>query len=172
MKKNLLSIIILALLVVSIVLQALTMVSVTSATSKISDLVADISTVIGIDIEGLENSGTSSSVSMADTQVYDITDLTIPLKATEGDSTTHYAVGTVSLSMNTTHEDYATYGDSETFATREGLVKDVIFSVFANYTMQDAQTNSAAIKEEILQGIQDLFGSDFIYNVSFSFLYS
>ena len=171
MKKNLLSIIILALLVVNIVLSAIMMISVSSATKKTASLVADIATVIGLEIEGLPDSGLATNVPMSETEVYNITgELTIPLKTGE-DGKNHFAVGSVSLSMNSSHEDYATY--SETMQSKEGLIKDIIFSVFANYTMEEAQSNAnkATIKNEILQEIQTLFGSDFIFGISYSFLY-
>ena len=169
MKKNLLSIIILALLVVNIVLSAIMMISVTSASKKTAALVADISTIIGLEIDGIEKAGVAGAVSQQDTVVYDLTDeLTIPLKNGE-DGKSHYAVGKVSLSMNSTHEDYETYSD---LSTKEGLIKDIIFSVFGNYTMEEAKANPTQIKAEILQQIQELFGSDFIFGVSYSFLYS
>ena len=163
MKRNLLSIIILALLVVNIVLTTIMMISVTSASKKTAQLVADISSIIKLEIDGLPES---------ETAVYSISEeLTIPLK-TEEDGKAHYAVGNVSLSMNTAHDDYATYGDAESMKAREGLLKDIIFSVIGNYTMQEAQQNSEQIKSEILSKIQVLFDSDFIYGVSFNFLYS
>jgi flagellar FliL protein len=167
-----LSIIILALLVVDIVLSAIMMVSVSSASRKTAALVSDISALVGIEINGLPQSDVASSTpSMADTAVYNISDeLTIPLKNSEGDDKTHYAVGNVSLSMDSTHEDYATY--SETMSDREGLIKDVIFDVIGNYTMEEMQSDSKTVKAELLSRIQELFGSDFIYSVSFNFLYS
>jgi flagellar FliL protein len=167
-----LSIIILALLVVDVVLSAIMMVSVGSASKKTAQLVSDISTLVGIEINGLPQSETvSSAPSMADTAVYNISDeLTIPLKNSEGDDKTHYAVGNVSLSMDSTHDDYSTY--SETMSDREGLIKDVIFDVIGNYTMEQMQSDAKAVKAELLSRIQELFGSDFIYSVSFNFLYS
>ena len=172
MKKNLLSIIILALLVVNIVLSAIMMISVTSASKKTAALVADISTIIGLEIDGIETTGVAGAVSQQDTVVYTLsnTEMTIPLKA-GADGKVHYAVGKVSLSINSTHEDYATYY-TEDFSSKEGLIEDIIFSVFANYTMEEASGNPAQIKTEILQKIQELYGSDFIFGVSFSFLYS
>jgi flagellar FliL protein len=107
---------------------------------------------------------------MADTAVYSISDeLTIPLKTGE-DGKSHYAVGNVSLSMDTTNEDYKTY--SETMSDREGLIKDVIFEVIGNYTMEEIQSDTKQVKSEILEKIQELFNSEFIYSVSFNFLYS
>ena len=147
MKRNLLSIIILALMVVNIVLSAIMMVSVSSASRKTAQLVADISAVLGIEINGLPQSDVPGE-----------------------DGSSHYAVGNVSLSMNTKHEDFATY--SETMTDREGLIKDIIFSVMANYTMDEAKISSTQIKKEILSEVQELFGSDFIYAVSYNFLYN
>lgn len=170
MKKNLLSIIILALLVVNIVLSAIMMINVTKASKKTAELVADISTVIGLEINGVPQSTAAGAVSQADTFVYDLSEeMTIPLKNDE-DGTAHYAVGKVSLSMDMTHEDYATY--SESFSSREGLIKDIIFNVIGNYTIDQAKGNPDAIKAEILRRIQELFGSNFVYGVSFNFLYS
>ena len=57
-------------------------------------------------------------------------------------------------------------------ADREGLIKDVVFAVMANYTMDEAKNNTDQIKAEILAKVQELFGSDFIYSVSYNFLYS
>ena len=164
MKKNLLSIIILALLVVNIVLSAIMMISVTSASKKTAALVSDISTIIGLEINGLPKSETAGSVSMANIS----DELTIPLKNNE-DGTEHFAVGKVSLSMDKTNKDYETY--SATLESKEGLITDIIFSVFGSHTIDEAKSNPEVLKSEILQKIQELFGSDFIYGVSFNFLY-
>ena len=172
MKRNLLSIIILALLVVNIVLSAIMMVTVSSASRKTAALVADISAIIGLEINGLPASDVgTTNVTMADTAVYNITDeMTIPLKSDE-DGTSHYAVGNVSLSLNTKHADYKTYNE-ETLATSEGIIKDIIYSVMGKYTKDEAQSNSEQIKSEILEKLREKFDSEVIYGVSFNFLYS
>ena len=67
MKRNLLSIIILALLVVNIVLSAIMMVTVSSASRKTAALVADISAIIGLEIDGLPASEVGAApVTMAE----------------------------------------------------------------------------------------------------------
>lgn len=174
MKRNLLSIIILALLVVNIVLSAIMMISVSSASRKTAALVSDISTIVGLEINGLPESGAAAAVSMADTALYSIPDeLTIPLKTGE-DGAAHYAVGSVTLSMNSKHDDYATYSETITTGGMDGVIKDIIFAVIGNYTMEEAKDRAGSdqIKAEILSRIQERFGSDFIYEISFSFLYS
>ena len=84
MKRNLLSIIILALLVVNIVLSAIMMVSVSSASKKTAKMVSDISTIVGLEINGVPKSDAAmNSVSMADTAVHNIADeMTIDRKST------------------------------------------------------------------------------------------
>lgn len=170
MKRNLLSIIILALLVVNIVLSAIMMVSVSSASKKTASLVADIATLVGIEVNGLPESDITPTVSMADTAVHNVDgELTIPLKKDE-DGKDHYAVGSVSLSMDTKHEDYSQY--SETMADMDGIIKDIVFSVMGNYTVDEARSDSETIKAEMLAKIQERFGSTFIYSVSYNFLYN
>ena len=123
MKRNLLSIIILALLVVNIVLSAIMMVSVASASRKTASLVSDISALVGIEINGLPQSDLATTVSMADTAVHNVEgELTIPLKKGE-DEADHYAVGSVSLSLDTKNKDYKNY--SETMSEMDGIIKDI-----------------------------------------------
>ncbi len=170
MKRNLLSIIILALLVVNIVLSAIMMVSVSSASKKTAALVADISSLVGIEINGLPQAGHTQTVSMADTAVHNVEgELTIPLKKGE-DGGDHYAVGSVSLSLDTKNEDYKSY--SETMASMDGIIKDIVFAVMGNYTVDEARSNSEEIKAEILAKLQERFDSTFIYSVSYNFLYN
>lgn len=172
MKRNLLSIIVIALLVVNIVLSAIMMVSVSSASRKTAALVSDIATLVGLEIDGLPVSDVgTTNVTMADTAVYNITDeMTIPLKTGE-DGQSHYAVGNVSLSLNTKHEDYKTYNE-ETLAASEGIIKDIIFSVLGNYTKEEALSSSDQIKAEMLERLREKFDSEVIYGVSYNFLYS
>lgn len=173
MKRNLLSIIVIALLVVNIALTAVIMVSVVGASKKTAALVADIATLAKIDISGLPTTALTeeNNVTMADTAVYNITkELTIPLKLGE-DGVAHYAVGNVSLSLNKNHADYKTYNE-ETLATSEGIITDIIFSVLGNYTVEEARSNSEQIKAEMLEKIRAKFDSEVIYGVSFNFLYS
>ena len=102
---------------------------------------------------------------MADVVTYDITDLTVPLKKGENDEKEHYAMLSVTLSMNSKDKDYKTYGD---LSARESLIKGEINDAVSQHTADEARENSHAIEEEILQRVQAMFDSQFIYDVTFS----
>lgn len=81
----------------------------------------------------------------------------------------YYAVGSVSISMNTKHEDYEKY--SVITEDMDNTLKDIIFSVVGNYTRDEARENSEQLREDILMRIQEYLGSDVIYAVQHNFLY-
>ena len=166
MKKNLISIVILALLVVNIVLSSITLLSVSGTNRKTAALVTDIAAAINLDLGGqTEEEKQEVTVSMADVVTYDITDLTVPLKKGENDEKEHYAMLSVALSMNSKDKDYKTYGD---LSARESLIKGEINDAVSQHTADEARENSHAIEEEILQRVQAMFDSQFIYDVTFS----
>lgn len=169
MKKNLISIIILALMIVNIVLTAIMMFSVVGASKKTAALVDNIATAMDLELAASsEGEAAEGVVSMADTETYSFADnMTIPLKKSEGDDKDHYCIVSITLSINTKADGYKEYGSAENLATREGLIKDEINGVFARYTMEEARDNQEIIKKEIIDRIQQMFDSKFIYNVSF-----
>ncbi|MDE7231622.1 MAG: flagellar basal body-associated protein FliL, partial [Lachnospiraceae bacterium] len=89
MKKNLISVIILALLIVNIVLTAIMMFSVTGASKKTAALVDDIATVLDLELASKEG---QPAVAMTDTETYSIDSMTVPLKKGEEDDKDHYCV--------------------------------------------------------------------------------
>jgi len=146
MKKNLISVIILALLVVNIVLTAIMMFSVTSASRKTAALVDNIATALNLELTA-QTGETETIVPMEDIAVYAIPEsMTISLKKGE-DGADHYCLVSVSFSINTKSDGYKKYG---------------------SYTMEEARENEEQIKKEIIEGVQQMFDSDFIFNVSFS----
>ena len=167
MKKNLLTVLILALLMVNIVLTSVMMFSVMSTNKKTANLVNNIATILNLEwTEPGENSPGATEVSLEDTAVYNITgSMTIPL-AMDGTGKQGYIVFDVSLSMNTKDKDYKKYSD--TMTDRESLIKDVITSVVTAHTQDECRSNFEGLKEEILGAIQDLFDSKFIFNVGLS----
>ena len=102
---------------------------------------------------------------MSDVVTYDIADLTIPLESTDGDTANHVAVITVTFSMNSKDKDYKAYGD---LSTRESLIKGEINDVVSSYTLEDIKVSSSEVEQQILERVQKMFDSKFIFNVTLS----
>ena len=118
MKRNLLSVLVLALLVVNIVLTAVLMFSVVGTNNKVAALVTDIGTILQLDM-GTANGEGNEELNMADIEMYNIADsMTIHLKTAE-DGKDHYCIVSVALSVNTKNADYKQYG--ATIANYESL---------------------------------------------------
>jgi len=170
MKRNLLSILILTLLIVNIALTAVMMITVINTSGKTAALVNDIAGVLNLEVNGPVTSyaGETADVSIANTELYNISEMTIPLAIGE-DGETHFAMVSISLSMDKKSKDYTkTYGGLEGVASRDGLIKGEISEVFGKYTLDEARADPDALKAEILERLQQLFESNFIYKVSFS----
>lgn len=168
MKKNMLSILILALLIVNIVLTAVMMFSVTGTAKKTSALIDDISAAISLD---LRNQTSDTEIAAVDVPIENIEvfsvgeELTIHL--TKGaDGKDHYYLVAVSLSMNTQHEDYKKL--SANVESQVDLIKGEIISVISSHTMEEMQEDVDSVRMEILQRIQTMFNSKFITNVTFT----
>lgn len=165
MKKNLISIIILALLIVNVVLTAIMMFSVTSASRKTAALVDNIATALNLELTA-QTGETEAVVPMENIAVYSISEsMTIPLRKGE-DGADHYCLVSVSFSINTKADGYKDYGSD--LSPQEKLIMDKVNAVFGQYTMDEARGNEDQIKKEILAEVQRMFDSDFIFNVSFS----
>lgn len=166
MKKNLLTVLILALIIVNIVLTSVMMFSMMSTNKKTAELVTNIATVLNLELTPPGSEGVEEQISLQNTAVYNMSNsLTLLLKSGE-DGKTKYLMCDVALSMNIEHEDYETYG--ATMADKEKLIEDAIGTVISNHTAEEYQQDPESIKAEILKAIQNLFQSDFIYKVAIS----
>ncbi|MCM1089671.1 MAG: flagellar basal body-associated FliL family protein [Butyrivibrio sp.] len=174
MKKNMLSIITLALLLVNIILTAVMMFSTTSTNRKVADLVTNISSALSLELTPPGQQSAEDAVSLADTEVYALTgSMTIPTAMeydAEGKGKQGYFMCNISFSINTKHEDYKKNGSAEAMAGREELIKDAVNSVVSKHTISELQADAGldGLKAEILSAVQGLFESDFIYKVSIS----
>ncbi len=165
MKRNLLTVLILALLIVNIVLTSVMMFSVMGTNKMTAQLVGNIATVLDLELKQPGEQEAPEVVSMADTKVYNLTgSMTIPL-TDEGEEHS-YIVFNVAISMNEKHADYKKYGES--IGDRESLIKDAITLVVTEHTESECRNNLDGLKTEILEAIQQLFDSKFIYNVAIS----
>ena len=172
MKKNLISIVILALMIVNIALTAIMMFSVTGTARRTSALVDNIATALNLELTGGggNREAEKAAVPMSDIEPYTISEkMTIPLKlevSADGEEEQHYFIANITLSMNTKDKGYKEYG--EDIDTRESLIKGEITEVIQSHTVDEARNNQDQIRDEILVRIQNMFESEFIFNVTFS----
>ncbi|MCR5302078.1 MAG: flagellar basal body-associated FliL family protein [Lachnospiraceae bacterium] len=168
MKKNLMSVIILALVTVNLVLTGIIMFSTVSANRKTIALVDDIASILSLELEsssGEEQAAEEEMVLPENSEVYDIADsMTIALR-TSNDGKDHYAMCSVSFSINKEDEDYKTY--QPMLAAKESKIKSEIIEVVGQYTKEEAQANVHGIEEEILKKVQEMFDSSFVYEAYF-----
>lgn len=165
MKKNLISVIILALLIVNIALTSVMLFSVTSTNKATADMVMRITGAMDMELSSADGTAFKPTVPIENIESYDIADtMTIRLKQDE-DGAEHYIMIAVTLSMDKEHEDYKEFG--ATLADRESLIKSEIINVVGQYTMAEAQADEEGMKQAILESVQNMFGSDFIFRVDF-----
>ena len=165
MKRNLIAVIILALLIVNIALTAVILFSVTGTNKATADLITRISGAMDMELSSVGGTAFKPAVPIENVETYDIADaMTIRLKRGEN-GVDNYIMVAITLSMDTSHKDYKTYGS--TVGSRSSLIQSEIISVVGRYTLEEAQADEAGLKQAILESIQNLFGSDFIYKVDF-----
>lgn len=168
MKKNLMSVIILALVAVNLVLTGIIMFSTVSANRKTIQLVDDIAAILNLELEKPAEGEAAAEEEMVlpeNSEVYDIADaMTVALRPS-GDGKDHYALCSVSFSINTQHEDYKTY--QPMLAAKESKIKSEIIEVVGQYTKEEAQADVHSIENAILKKVQAMFDSNFVYEAYF-----
>jgi len=165
MKRNIFSIVIMALVVVNLVLTAIMMFSVVPASKKTNALVTQICSVLDLELEGSASKNEDGSIPIEQIATYDIADsMTVNLKK-DADGKEHYAVFSVTLSMDKKSEGYETYGEG--IAEKESLIKSEIIDVVSSFTMEEAQSNKEGLQEALKQRLSEMFDSDFIIKVAF-----
>jgi len=169
MKKNLLSIVILGLLIVNVVLTSIMLFSVSGTMKKSAALIDSISVALKLEMNEGISQAEAQNVPMEDIAVHQIAEeMMIPL-AVGADGKDHFCQVSVSLSMNTKADGYKDYG--ETIAEKEDLIKGEIVSVISSYAIEEAKADTDAMRNAILERIQQMYDSDFIFNVVFREIY-
>lgn len=164
MKKNLITVITLALVVVNLVLTVILTITILPETQKANELITNVCSAIDLDLES--GSATSNAnIPIDQIEVYNIDDeQTINLKQ-DGDGKDHFAMITVSISMDTKNSDYKDLKPQ--VEEKVNLIKGDINNIVSQYTIDEIKNNQSAVQDEILKDLQKMFGSDFIVAVGF-----
>lgn len=166
MKKNLMTVVILALVLVNLVLTAVLTITILPETKKANELITRVCSAIDLELRSGAVTADTMRVPLDKVATYDIEEMTINLKDS-GDGKKHYATVAVSLSMNTESDGYKEYG-GEKMGERLSLIKNQINSIISGYTYEEFTADQQAVQNAILAGLQQLFNSDFIVSVGFS----
>ena len=168
MKKNILTIIILAATLINVTLTAVMLFVFVPNVKQSNALITKVAQVVDLELESVVIVEEEEKIDIIDTDIYTFKEpMTINLKNKEGDSKKHYAVVEGSLTMNKKSEDYSKLrGLVETY---EDQIREVVYDEVGKYTIDDVLTSKDAIKSSILKRIQeDIFYSNFIFNITFS----
>lgn len=169
MKKNLISVIILALVLTNLVLTGLLIFSVLPQTKKANELIDRVCKAIDLDLASGAASGTSNiPVDKRESWIMNGGQkLTVTLAKGEN-SKPAYAVIILSFTMNKDSEGYTKYG-AETLTAQDDIIKGKVNSILSSYTLDEyEQYRDTKISEEILTYMQETYGADFVVGVNFA----
>ncbi len=163
MKKNLMTVIILALVFANFILTALLLFTVYPQTQKANQMITKVCEAIDLEL----NSGAATGLSnlpIDQIETYDVADgetMTINLK--DGG----YAVVSVSISVNNESEIYEKNDGTTYLSSKESIIKDSINKIIGQYTKEELNTNPELVQAEILKNLQKTFGAEYVVGVSF-----
>ncbi|NLY49095.1 MAG: hypothetical protein GX059_08775 [Clostridiales bacterium] len=162
MRRNILTIIIMAMCLINIVLSSILIFVMVPTANKTIKLIDKVAQIIDLELESPDSS--IENIGVSDIETYLINERLTCLLA-KSDEEDHYAVFYLSLSLNKTHSDYAKL--QPLIGNYENNIKEIVSDEFGKYTIDEARANKDKIREQVTIRIQELFKSDFIINVSF-----
>jgi flagellar FliL protein len=170
MKKNLISVLILALCLVNVVLSAIMMFTIMPQTKKANELIEKVCSAIDLDLNsGAVGSTSASNVPIDKQELYLVgagADITCNL-AQGDDGQKHYAVVAVSLVLNIESENYEKY-NQDFLTSQDSSIQADITKVISSYTYDQFTSDQQAVQDQILTDMQGIFGSDYVVGVNFS----
>lgn len=168
MKKNIFTIIIMALAVVNVVLTAVIVFTVVPSMNRTNNLIKQITQVIDLELEASEMDD-NSVVSIKDRENHEFTNTagTVTINLKKGaDNKDHWAqLDAVIVTVNKSGEDY---GDLVANLTeKKSDVINVVSDVIGGLDYETISSSRDDMKEEIIKRLQEHFESETIIDVSF-----
>lgn len=167
MKKNLMSVLILALVLVNLVLTAILTITILPQTKKSNELINQVCSAINLELQSGEVTDVSQ-IPVDQLATYSLeTEFMINLKDS-GDGKQHIAQLSVSIYMDKENKDYKTYGTEAKLAEHQNLIENEINRTVNEYTIDDMTNNQQGVQDAITKNLQKLYNSDFIVGVGFT----
>ena len=163
MKKNILTIIIMALTVINVIMTAVMFFVMIPTFSKTNALITQVASVLHLELgTGDEEAEKYDQADVEETPYTFDNKETINLPV-GSDGKTHYAMlEGFTLRVNTASKDYDDI--KELLESQAGGIKDIVISVIASHPAEEQ--NQEVIKKEILDKIQEYFDSKCIIGVT------
>ncbi|MFA9463829.1 MAG: flagellar basal body-associated FliL family protein [Velocimicrobium sp.] len=163
MKKNILTIVIMALCIINLVMTAVLIFTIVPTSKKTDALISQVASVIKLELTDYSE------------ETYNVEDLVnhkIEEKLTKNlkigaDGESHFAVlDYVTVSLNKKSEDYNTL--SAIITDQDSKIMDIVGTALTQYTYDEAISDQTKIKSDILKQLRSYLGSsDFIVDVYF-----
>ncbi len=164
MKKNLITVIILALCVVNLILNVMLVFVCMPSAKKTNNLISEIASVLNLELESNDGQPT---VELKNIATYNVEAQVVNLKD-DGSGDKHYVQMGMTLELDKSSKEYDDLNAVLTDA--QGAVFDEARNVVQNYTYAevDDQETQEKIKKQILDALQKKYGTQCIYRLSFS----
>lgn len=164
MKKNLITVIILALCVVNLILNVMLVFVCMPSAKKTNNLITEIASVLNLELESDDG---APSVALENMATYDVEAQVVNLKD-DGSGEQHFVQMGLTLGLDNASEDYEDL--NTVLGAASGPVFDEARNIVQNYTYEEAknQETQEKIKKQILDALQKKYGTQCIYSVSFS----
>lgn len=161
MKKGMVNILVLALALISVILDVVIVFTCVPAMKNTSNLVNKICDLVDLDLNGEKG---EDVVPIENLEFIDIKFGKDTMNLALGkDGTPHYVSIAVSVGLNKKHKDYATKQPAVTSAM-SNIASNIITIVSKHYYNEDGLKEN--LQREILAEIKELFDSDCIYVVT------
>lgn len=169
MKKNILTIIVMALATINVILTAVVVFTMVPAMNRTNNLINEISQMVELELEKSEKDK-NATVSFYDTELHTFptepSSITINLKKGD-DGAAHYAVfDQVTVTINKNADDYKEL--AEVFDGRSSDVMAEVTRVIRGYTNDTILANQDTLTNDCVKKLQDFFDTEAITNVTFN----
>lgn len=165
MKKNLITVLILAISIINLVFNILLVFVFMPSANKTNKLITDISKVLDIEIASQAGGEDAFDVSNLD---YFKLEQGNPINlASDGSNETHVLQYGLTINLDKTASDYSKTQTNLTEST--AMIYDITRNIIGRYTYMQVIDVSVQnqIKEEVLQALKDTFNTESIHSVSF-----
>lgn len=164
MKKNLITVIILALCIVNLILNIMLVFVCMPSAQKTNNLITQIAAVLNLE---LTSGNAQPTVALENIGTYSVEAQVINLKD-DGSGEKHYVQVGLTLELDMSSEDYESL--NTVLQGAEGPVFDEARNVIQGYTYAEVtdQVTQEKIKKQILTSLQKKYATQCIYSVSFS----